>query len=172
MRKLRIAVVGAAHSGKTTAVCRIAGALRTRGLAVGGVVQPSSQSGAAVAGYLLEDIATGEQRPFITRDPATSCPVFETQGWLWAAERIRAARRSQDVLVVDELGLVEARGGGHLRVLAEEDAADRTELWLLAVRDVAAGAVQARLGAFDLVVAPSTDASTLCALIDARLGGR
>jgi len=39
----------------------------------------------------------------------------------------------------------------------------------LAVRDVAADAVQVRLGAFDLVVAPSMDASALCAQIDARL---
>ncbi len=172
MGKLHVAVVGAARSGKTTAVCRIALTLRARGLAVGGIAQPSTRSGAAVTGYLLEDIATGEQRPFITRDPATSCPVFETEGWLWAAERIRAARRSQDVLVVDELGLVEARGGGHLRALVEQDVADRTDLWLLAVRDVAADAVQSRLGAFHLVVAPSVDASALCAQINARLRQR
>ena len=72
--------------------------------------------------------------------------TFEVDGWQWAAQRVRQARRGADVVVVDELGRLEARGEGHLPALTQPLRGERARVWLLCVRADAAAAVQQRLG--------------------------
>lgn len=152
--RLVVAFVGPAGSGKTTAVGQVGRRLGERGMRVGGILQPATRGAAGGASYELEDFNSGERRVFVTRDPVSGDAIFDTLGWSWAGERIRAGRREADVLVVDEIGRVEAGGAGHLEALLLPVEGERARVWLLAVRDLAAGPVAAAIGGFDHVVRP------------------
>jgi nucleoside-triphosphatase THEP1 len=155
----RVAISGPSGSGKTTALRALGQLLAPHGLSAGGVLQPCDRDGNDRRGYWLEDVASGERRDFARRRIAASHGFdFEDAGWNWAAERIRAARRERTLVIVDELGKVEARGGGHLLPLLETiDGSER--LWLCGVRQDALVAIEQRLGRFDLVLAPTLDAA-------------
>ena len=77
---------------------------------------------------------------------------FDEGCWAWASERIAHARRSADVLVVDELGKLEARGAGHLPALQGTVGEELCGVWVLGVRDLALDAVVEALGPFEYVV--------------------
>jgi len=78
-------------------------------------------------GYELQDIPSGERQPFATRRRPFGAPErqvrgrppgredlsfhFDSAGFAWAATRIH---RRAEVLLVDELGWLEAGGEGHL----------------------------------------------------------
>lgn len=159
-RQARIlAVVGAPGSGKTTRIAQVMGGVRARGLAAGGVCQPAipgERPDGLRPGYMLRDLATGQERPFAKwhgrGGPDAPHYAFDPEGWVWAGERIRHAAESSDVVVVDELGRLEARGGGHLPAIRDAMDAGDARFWILAVRDDAADAVQRWLGPFDAVV--------------------
>ncbi len=143
--------VGAPGRGKTTAVEAAAAKLREAGWKIGGVVQQARDLGALRQGYDLVDLATGARFPFAKRrarpEPGQLGFSFDPAGWAWAAERIHAARRDADVLVVDELGRLEARALGHLPALLEVVDGERARVWLLSVRDLARGPLAGMLGA-------------------------
>jgi nucleoside-triphosphatase THEP1 len=155
-RPLRLAVVGPRGAGKTSTLGRLADALRGKGRSVGGIRQPRVLDGDRTVGYRLEDVADGTVREFAsessTSDAAGSRFRFDPEGWAWAAERIRRARREAEIVVVDELGRLEARGEGHLPALLEEVESPRARVLLIAVREDAARAVSGRLGGFDRVL--------------------
>ncbi|MFH1467962.1 MAG: nucleoside-triphosphatase [Pseudomonadota bacterium] len=143
-------IVSAPGRGKTTAVDRLAGALRVRGLTVGGILQRPLEGLGRRAGYDLVDIATEETLPFARRRPTVGgghgAFAFDEAGWPWAAARIQAARRGADVLLVDEIGRLEAAGSGHLPALLAPVPGERARAWVLAVRDLAVPAVIEALG--------------------------
>ncbi len=162
-RRARIAaVVGAPGEGKTTTVLRMAQRLREAGLRVGGVVQPGWTDGVRT-GYALLDLATGWTRSFaiLVPDPPPGGPRFrfDDAGWAWAADRIREARRTADVVVVDEIGRIEAAGGGHLLALRAVIWDERAGWWLLSVRADGADAVEQEVGGFEvrMDLAPGDD---------------
>ena len=138
MTRRILAVSGAHGSGKTTRVRELAQAYRARGHHVGGIAQPVVWEDGQRQGYDLVDLATGERRPFAQRRAPASTGelgfVFEPEGWTWAMERILQARRTCDVLVVDELGRLEAQGEGHLPALVRQVSEERAHTWILAVR--------------------------------------
>jgi nucleoside-triphosphatase THEP1 len=113
-----VVVTGPRGSGKTTALRDAARALRGRGLDVGGVLQPAVEGAAGREGYDLEDAATGERRRLARRGEAARGFDFDPDAWGWAAARLADAKERRDVVVADELGLLEARGEGHLPALA------------------------------------------------------
>jgi nucleoside-triphosphatase THEP1 len=156
-------------SGKTTALGQLRDRLVAEGLSVGGILQPALRRPEGPADYVLEDAETGARCAFVTRDPDTTKPIFDAAGWVWAASRIRVARETRDVVVVDELGIVEARGEGHLPALVEPLASERARLWILAVRQSSAVRLEARLGVWDLVTSPKPDWAALLAAIRTRL---
>lgn len=145
-----VAVVGDPGQGKTSCVSEVARRLREAGLQVGGIVQPAIVQGGRRVGYDLQDLATGERHPIarLREDgrPGTPRFVFEESGWAWAADRIRRARRDTDVLVVDELGRLEAIGAGHLPAIREALPGDRARWWVLAIRRDALPAVTQWVG--------------------------
>jgi nucleoside-triphosphatase len=164
-----VAVTGARGSGKTTALLHLAGALRPAGVRVGGVVQPVVHEGGQRMGYDVLDVASGERLP-LARRPTNASPagcgcgfVFAPDAWSWAAERIRGARRECDVVVADELGSLEAAGNGHLPALEEVLGTERASLWVLGARQDVVGALEARLGAFTLVVERAAELEALLA---------
>ena len=177
---VNVAVVGSWQAGKTTAVRSLAQALQAQGYAVEGLVQPALRSGEHVDGYDLIDVASGERRRLARRRrvklPGQLGFVFDEEAWTWAAERIRAARRAGQVVVVDELGRVEAdTGGGHLLALLEPMADETVRVRLLGVREDREEALAARMAGFQRRVAvPVSDAARaeLLAWVGGQLGGQ
>jgi nucleoside-triphosphatase THEP1 len=159
-----VAIVGAPHSGKTTLLTEVVSRLRQRGLRVGGITQPALYEDGQRQGYRLRDAATGEEHPLARRRsdraPGELGYDFDGAAWTWAQRRLREARsaRDLDVLVVDELGRLEARGEGHLPALAERLDDERVGIWLLGVRADCATAIAERLGTFSLTISPEEDA--------------
>ena len=151
----RFAVVGAQGAGKTTAVQHLCDQLRADGHVVAGVLQPARHEGDLRVGYDLLDPSDGARFDLAARKetfgPAELCYAFDEGGWDWGADRIARARREADVLVVDELGKLEARGQGHLPALVRAVDDERCAVWVLSVREGAAAAVSDALGGFDHV---------------------
>jgi nucleoside-triphosphatase THEP1 len=151
----RFAVVGDLGAGKTTAVSGLCEALRADGHEVAGVLQPARHQGPRRVGYDLLDPHDGARYDLATRKtsfgPGELCYAFDEAGWGWGAERIARARRDADVLVVDEMGKLEARGRGHLPALLRAEDGERCGVWVLSVRAVALDAVTAALGPFEHV---------------------
>ncbi|MBW2731955.1 MAG: DUF2478 domain-containing protein [Deltaproteobacteria bacterium] len=143
----RVFIVGARGAGKSTRLAQLATALRDKGLRVGGVLQPAGERDehGKAQGYDLLDLKTQQTRPFARCSAAGY--AFEAEGWAWARERIEEARREADVLIVDELGRLEADGAGHLKGLRSPLPKQRAQLWLLGVRWDREVAVAAQLGA-------------------------
>ncbi|MBN1336120.1 MAG: DUF2478 domain-containing protein [Deltaproteobacteria bacterium] len=139
-------VCGFQGAGKTSWILRRVDLLRSRGLGVGGIVQPALPGEGWQEGYDLLDLSSDERIRFARRLPDGSGFAFEPAAWTWAAERIRTARREADVLVVDECGRLEAQGGGHLPALLTPLAGERCSRWILAVRREVLAGLRARLG--------------------------
>ena len=145
----RWALLGDRGSGKTLTLTILRDTLRATGFRVGGILQPTIDPDRRA--YAVEDVATGERRPLAQRaSAAPDAPfVFDAEAWAWAAERLRAARTTCDVVIADELGRLEALGGGHMAALTEPLAGETARLWLLGVRASTAPMVEAQLGPWD-----------------------
>jgi nucleoside-triphosphatase THEP1 len=164
-----LALLAEPRAGKTETLRALATRLRAAGLAFTGIAQPAVVAGGRVAGYDLEDLVTGERHPFATRGPAGAVPgfVFDPEGWRWAAERIL---RPAPVLLVDELGLLEAEGRGHAPAVVRARAAPGLRGAVLAVRRECLPALAKLLGPIDpfpLAVSERRDAvvATLCSTL-------
>ncbi len=151
----RFAVVGDQGAGKTTAMLDLCEALAAAGHVVAGVLQPARHRGRRRVGYDLLDPRDGDRFDLATRKatlgPGELCYAFDEAGWGWGAERIARARRDADVLVVDEMGKLEARGQGHLPALQRTVDGEGCGVWVLSIRASALDAVTAALGPFERV---------------------
>lgn len=166
---LRIAVVGPPGSGKSATLAELVLRLEGR-VELGGVLQPKRLEGATVEGYDLADAASGERRPFAIRRPRGAPGsigfAFDAALWPWARERVLEARTQAAIVVVDELGRLEAEGDGHLPALLEPVAEERASIWLLGVRADRRDRVEERLGGFARTIRPTDDPVRLDRLAD------
>ncbi len=147
------AVIGEPRSGKTTALLAIAEELSRLGFQAGGVTQPAVYNGEKRVGYDLKDMATGQMRVFAKKRPGLWPKgkgfSFDSEALDWASERILQARKTMELVIVDELGVLESHGDGHLKALLTPVDTENSKLWLLGVRDDCADAIQDYLGPFD-----------------------
>jgi len=144
------AVVGPKGSGKSTVIEELALELSRSGIRVGGVLQPAIVREGVRSGYSLLDLTTGERRPFAHPSEGLQTGMgyrFEEEGWSWPRQRILQALAEREVVVVDELGRLEADGKGHLPALLTE-AEPHSSVWVLGVRADCAGQIEQRLGGF------------------------
>ncbi|HUU03476.1 MAG TPA: nucleoside-triphosphatase [Myxococcota bacterium] len=167
--RLLVAVLGPPDSGKTTTIREIADRLRGRRLAVAGVSQPKDFRNGSTLGYNLRDEASGENRSFAVPNPSSGRQdltgyKFDPGGWLWARELISSACGSADVVIVDELGSLEAAGKGHMPALMASIRKGRC-VWLVGVRKGFERAIQQRTGPFSRIICAGTCGADLDALI-------
>jgi len=124
---------GPVHAGKTTFLERALPLWAARGLACAGFVSPAVTDEAGETGYDLVEIATGRRQPYLRRHGA---PGAERIGpYVFVPETLERARTiireagPSGLLVVDEVGPLELRGGGLWPALRDAlDAPGRTLL--------------------------------------------
>lgn len=120
---LRITVfTGPVDSGKTGRLKTNIRDLLSRGIHVGGVVSEALMSDGKKTGYAAVDIITGNRVILSSRDTrggeaGTSFRFFR-EGFDTACRSILSARQC-DVVVIDELGPLELKGGGFCGVFKE-----------------------------------------------------
>lgn len=138
--------------GKTTAIRKLAVMVKKRGLEYTGVAQPAivevRGKREIVWGYRLLDLVTGESRPFARKTKGDESGMgfrLEKEGFAWAAERIK---RPAPLLLVDELGWVEARGKGHLPAIEDALVSGDVSAVVLTFRPQLGEAFVAKLNAF------------------------
>jgi nucleoside-triphosphatase THEP1 len=144
---------GPRGSGKTTAAERLAEALACRGVEVGGFFQRTMIDGSGQRGYdLVRARDRSQTLPLARRESATasgfafSAPAFRA-GFDWLKQDAGSAR----VLVVDEVGRLEAAGNGHVPAIRWALALEG-RLLLLAVREDVLDRVVGALGIAERIV--------------------
>lgn len=125
--KKTILFLGEVRCGKTTRFLQLIERIKALGLKVGGICQPESQGV-----YFARDIGSKEQQ-WIAERKGDSV-FFNPEAFHWAAQRIMQARRSCDVLVVDEIGRLESFGKGHMPAVIQPIDDEKAFLHLLCVR--------------------------------------
>lgn len=115
---LLVVVTGRPGAGKTPAIRSLAAALRERDLPVAGFVQIPVWTEGGKGGYLVRDVASGAERTLAVKVGAErgehGTPFrFEAAGFAFARAALARATAGS-VLILDELGPVELRGGGHM----------------------------------------------------------
>lgn len=151
----RIAVTGEKHVGKTTALKAIFELLKAKHIDAAGFIEKAVFMDDQRVGYDFLDLRTRE-RAIVARRQAARVPyIFEEHAWDWAKRILRSSESSQ-VLLIDELGRLEAAGNGLMPAL--RDSLERHPRHLIAsVREDAFGLIEAQLGAFDETLVISTD---------------
>lgn len=142
-----VLVCGGIAAGKTVLIRQLADRLREAGVRVGGVFAPRNIARGRTVGYSLVDLATTVSRPFATsRPPGERVGRFfvSEEGLAFARAALRRAIESCDVVIIDEVGRWELKGGGHADSVREALAAEL--LTILVVRDTLSDAVVRAFG--------------------------
>jgi nucleoside-triphosphatase THEP1 len=107
---------GPVHGGKTTFLERSLPVWTGRGLACRGFLSPAVTDVNGAKGYDLVEIGTGRRRPYLRREGEPGAERIGPYVFVPASlERARSIIRDTgppSVLVVDEVGPLELRGGG------------------------------------------------------------
>ncbi len=119
--------LGGVRSGKTTRFLEIIKKIESLNLRVGGICQPEDQGT-----YFAQDFETKE-RKWIAERRGDSV-FFNPEAFDWSAGKIIQARKSCDVLAVDEIGRLESYGKGHIPAVVRPIENEKTFLHLLCVR--------------------------------------
>jgi nucleoside-triphosphatase THEP1/energy-coupling factor transporter transmembrane protein EcfT len=115
---LLVVVTGRPGTGKTPAMRATAEALLERGVPVAGFVQIPVWGEEGKEGYLVRDVASGQERTLAVKvgqgQGEHGTPFsFEEAGFAFARRALDRAKTGS-VLILDELGPVELRGDGHM----------------------------------------------------------
>ncbi|HSL18207.1 MAG TPA: nucleoside-triphosphatase [Methylomirabilota bacterium] len=156
-----VVVTGRPGGGKTPVVAAAAEELGRRGIRVVGFLQPAVVEDGRKVGFELRDAATGETAELARRVEAgegmhgTSF-VFAQAGFE-LGRRALAAAAPGVVLVVDEIGPVELRGGGHWPAVRRALAVSGVRGAVVVVRRALVPSLLVALDATDAVVVDLED---------------
>jgi nucleoside-triphosphatase THEP1 len=169
-----IVLTGPVHAGKTTFLERACRRWSERGLACAGFLSPAVTDANGGSGYDLLELRSGLRRPYLRRreDPGAERigPFAFMTGALERARSILRDPGPAGLLVVDEVGPLELRGGGLWAALSE--AVRRPESTaLLVVRDTIVGELSAALAPLVPVVFDVRDPEDLRLLEERVVAG-
>jgi nucleoside-triphosphatase THEP1 len=118
-----LVLTGPVHGGKTTFLESSLARWAARGLAPGGFLSVAVTGADGTTGYDLLELETGRRHPYLRRegnlDAERIGPFFFVSSTLERARSIIREADPREVLVVDEIGPLELRGGGLWPVLRE-----------------------------------------------------
>ena len=107
-----IVLTGAPGVGKTTAVIRVARALKERGVKVGGIVSRELKTNNMRIGFEFIDLTTNDRKGLASisgNGPKVGKYFVNVAGCRFAAERLMDAVRNSDVIICDEIGPMELK---------------------------------------------------------------
>jgi nucleoside-triphosphatase len=107
-----IVLTGAPGVGKTTAVIRVARALKERGVKVGGIVSRELRINNMRVGFEFIDLTTNDRTVLASitgNGPKVGKYFVNVAGCRFAAERLTNAVRNSDVIICDEIGPMELK---------------------------------------------------------------
>lgn len=129
---------GPVHGGKTTLLERSLPLWAGRGLSCSGFISSSVADGGCGTGYDLVEIGTGRRWPYLRRQGDAGAervgPFAFVPETLERARSIIRSARPSGLLVIDEVGPLELRGGGLWTSLSEA-LATRGRTLLLVIRE-------------------------------------
>ena len=155
---LLIGILGSVGSGKTSLLARLAGWWRLQGRSPDGFVAHAGdrpEDGRGAARYELEMLKDSRRLPYAVRDPSLKPPYrFDPDTAraldLWADGLGNGDPPS--LVIIDELGPVEAAGGGHM-ALWPRIVSSNPAVIVVAVRAGEEGVLKERLGTgFDMLI--------------------
>ena len=173
-----VVVTGPSGSGKTTAIAGAAASLSASGVAVAGFVQEGVTVSGKKTAFSVRELSQGEVAPLALRvaagDGQYGTPFrFDPRGFAAARQALDRAVPG-GVVVVDEIGPVELRGGGHMPALRRALRRRRPAVCVLAVRRPLMPSLLARLAASSVeIVDVSGDpaaAETIASAVRASAG--
>ena len=145
---LKIAITGGRHTGKTSVLRKIALAARPNGLDMAGFTENALFDHETRLGYEFENLITGERCPVATKNPDAGY-TFHESAWIWAENALKASQ-SHPILIVDELGRLEAQNLGIMPAL-RKSLIVRPRHLIAAVRGDALPQIESLIGTFDRV---------------------
>ncbi len=107
-----IVLTGAPGVGKTTAVIRVARALKERGVKVGGIVSRELRINNMRVGFEFIDLTSNDRSVLASitgNGPKVGKYFVNVAGCRFAAERLTNAVRNSDVIICDEIGPMELK---------------------------------------------------------------
>ena len=107
-----IVLTGAPGVGKTTAVIRVASALKEKGVKVGGIVSRELRTNNMRIGFEFIDLTTNDRKGLASisgNGPKVGKYFVNVAGCRFAAERLMDAVRNSDVIICDEIGPMELK---------------------------------------------------------------
>jgi len=107
-----IVLTGAPGVGKTTAVIRVARALKERGVKVGGIVSRELRINNMRVGFEFIDLTSNGRSVLASitgNGPKVGKYFVNIAGCRFAAERLTNAVRNSDVIICDEIGPMELK---------------------------------------------------------------
>jgi nucleoside-triphosphatase THEP1 len=151
-----VIVTGPTSSGKSPLMASVADELMGRGIEVAGFVQPAVVEAGRKIGFGIRDLATGDSVE-LARRVATGAGDFGTSfsfsdSGFELGERALRRATSGSILMIDELGPLELRGGGHWPAAARAVAIPGIAGLVVVVRRSLVPALVEALDAGDVVV--------------------
>jgi nucleoside-triphosphatase len=107
-----IVLTGPPGAGKTTAVIRVASALKEKGVKVGGIVSRELRTNNMRIGFEFIDLTTNDRKGLASisgNGPKVGKYFVNVAGCRFAAERLTDAVRNSDVIICDEIGPMELK---------------------------------------------------------------
>lgn len=116
-------LTGTINCGKTTCAAAMVSEKRSQGRIVGGVLSKAFMDNGTKRGFYFEDISSGERILLCAEEgyggeelkksggPDTGRFFFNPDAFLFAEKTLLAARNA-DIIIIDELGRLEAAGKG------------------------------------------------------------
>jgi nucleoside-triphosphatase THEP1 len=140
-----LGVTGRRGAGKTSLLAEAGRRAEEEGLRVGGILQERSDDRLETVGYMVRRWGTGEELQLARRRPEGGFS-FSLEAFGAADRWLREDGARADLLLVDELGLLEAKGGGHAGAVAALLQRQPPPLLLAALRKDKLGELAERFG--------------------------